>query len=330
MKLSALASQYVAHKQAMGMRFHTEARTLKSFCRAMGDIALVDIAADRVHAYIAGTGPVTPFWHRKYGVLRGFYRFAMARGYAASAPLPKIIPKPPQFVPYIFSHEELQRLLDASDCCESPRSKLQPYTCRMLILLLYGAGLRISEALSLTLATVDLPAGILTIHKSKFYKSRLVPMSPDLTTALETYVTQRAREHSTESDAALFLTRTAIPLERRTAEHIFSRLRVRAGVLRHDGGRYQPRLHDLRHGHTPAPRRGGHQYHSCVARACFSRHDEHLRRNGLGDESQSSGQVRGCRGQRATTALAGRPGADDLLARPLALALMWRPETPLY
>ena len=77
----------------------------------MGDIAVADIAADRVHAYIAGAGPVTRFWHRKCEVLRGFYRYAMARGYTASAPLPKIIPKPPQFVPYIFSHEELQRLL---------------------------------------------------------------------------------------------------------------------------------------------------------------------------------------------------------------------------
>ena len=131
MKLSALTSRYVAYKQAMGMRFHTEARTLRSFCRTMGDIAVADIAADRVQSYIAGVGVVTRFWHRKYEVLSGFYRFAIARGYAASAPLPKIIPKPPYFVPYIFSQEELQRLLDASSYCENPRSKLQPYTCRM-------------------------------------------------------------------------------------------------------------------------------------------------------------------------------------------------------
>src|SRR5437879_9660952 len=72
-------------------------------------------------------------------------------------------------------------------------------------------------------------------------------MGPDLTSALGTYVAQRAKEHSTALDAALFLTRTSTPVVRNTAEHIFSRLRVRAGVLRHDGGRFQPRLHDLRH-----------------------------------------------------------------------------------
>ena len=247
MKLSALTAQYVAYKQSMGMRFHTEARTLQSFCRSMGDIGVAEITADRVQAYIAGAGPVTRFWHRKHEVLRGFYRFAMARGYAASSPLPKIIPKPPQFVPYIFSQEQLQRLLDATACCESPRSKLQSYTLRMLLLLLYGAGLRISEALSLTLANVDLPAGILTIRESKFYKTRLVPIGPDLASALGVYLAQRAKEHPTKPNAELFLTRSAAPVVRHTAENIFRRLRVRAGVLRHDGSRYQPRLHDLRH-----------------------------------------------------------------------------------
>jgi site-specific recombinase XerD len=117
----------------------------------------------------------------------------------------------------------------------------------MLILLLYGAALRISEALSLTLADVDLSVGVLTIRESKFYKMRLVPMSPDLISVLETYVALRAREHSAGANAALFLTRNGAPLARYTAENVFRRLRIRAGVLRHDGGRYQPRLHDLRH-----------------------------------------------------------------------------------
>jgi site-specific recombinase XerD len=54
----------------------------------------------------------------------------------------------------------------------------------MLILLLYAAGLRISEALFLRLTDVDLAAGVLTIRESKFYKTRLVAMSPVLTGVL--------------------------------------------------------------------------------------------------------------------------------------------------
>jgi site-specific recombinase XerD len=247
MNLSVVTSQYVLYKQGMGMRFHTEDRTLRAFCRSMGDTDIAAIAAERVQHYIAGSRPVTRYWHRKYDVLRGFYRFAMARGYVSSSPLPKRVPKPPEFVPHIFSREELQRLLDASSFCENPRSKVRPYTWRTLILLLYGAALRISEALSLTLADVDLTAGILTIRESKFYKTRLVPMSAVLTDALQAYVTERTTEHGTQPEAALFLTRKGTPLLRHTAENIFRRLRVRAGVLRQNGGRYQPRLHDLRH-----------------------------------------------------------------------------------
>jgi len=113
MKLSVLAAQYVGYKQSMGMRFHTEARTLRSFCRAMGEISVTEIAPGRVQSYIAGAGPVTRFWHRKHEVLRGFYRFAMARDMSPVPRFPKIVPKPSHFVPHIFSREELQRVLDA-------------------------------------------------------------------------------------------------------------------------------------------------------------------------------------------------------------------------
>jgi len=48
----------------------------------------------------------------------------------------------------------------------------------------YGAGLRISEALALTLGDVDLSARLLSIRESKFYKTRLVPIGPRLTATL--------------------------------------------------------------------------------------------------------------------------------------------------
>jgi len=248
MSLSEVVSRYVASKQSMGMRFHTESRTLKSFCKAMGDIGIADVQPVGVQSFLAGTGPITRFWQRKHEVLRGFYRFAVARGYTAVSPLPARVPHPPRaFVPYIFSHEQLRRLLDTSASVSHPRSHIQPHTCRMLILLLYGAGLRIGEALFLTPDDVDLTGGILTICESKFYKTRLVPITPDLIRELAGYAKRRAMDHPSQPDARFFVSRTGAPLTRQTAENTFARLRVRAGVLRHDGSRYQPRLHDLRH-----------------------------------------------------------------------------------
>jgi integrase/recombinase XerD len=251
MKLAEVVGAYVTHKQSMGMRFCTEARTLKAFCRAMGDIAVTEVQRDRVDAYLAGKGPVTRFWQRKHEVLVGFYRFAIARGYVLNIPLPRQVPKPAQaFVPHIYSHDELRRLLKATAVCDNPHSSIESDTCRTLILLLYGAGLRIGEALALTLADVDLSTRVIVVHTSKFYKTRLVPLGPDLTRELTAYVTWRVMEHPSGSEGPFFVSRTGSPLSRRAAEHTFSRLRFRADVLRHDGARYQPRLHDLRHAFT--------------------------------------------------------------------------------
>jgi integrase/recombinase XerD len=248
MRLAEVVGEYVTHKQAMGMRFCTEARTLKSFCRAMGDLAMREVQTDRVEAFLAGKGPVTRFWHRKHQVLRGFYRFALARGYASVSPLPTIVPKAPRaFVPHIYSHDDLRRLLEATAAEDTARGLVEAATWRTLILLLYGAGLRISEALALTRADVDLSTGMLCIHASKFYKTRLVPLGPDLTRALTAYATRRARPQPSGPQDPFFVTRSGKPLTRRAAEYTFSRLRRRAGVQRRDGSRYQPRLHDLRH-----------------------------------------------------------------------------------
>ena len=248
MKLSEAVAQYVAHKQSMGMRFSTEQRTLKSFCRTLGDVAMADIAAGSVLAFIAGAGPVTRFWHRKREVLVGFYRFAIARGYCVFSPLPTVVPKlPPPFVPYIYSHQELRRLLEATSWCEHPLGKVRAYTYRALILLLYGAGLRIGEALALTVGDVNLSTSLIQIRESKFYKTRLVPLGPDLVNLLTTYAGQRNEDHPPKPEAKFFLCRNGNGITRRTADGIFAQLRLRARVQRTDGGRFQPRLHDIRH-----------------------------------------------------------------------------------
>lgn len=248
MKLLEAVTQYVAHQRALGMRFTTEERTLKSFSRAQENRDLAQITPEAVLAFLAGNGPPTRFWHRKHEALSGFYRFAIAHGYASLSPLPKRVPKlPPRFEPYIFSHTELKGLLEATDACfDNPRSHVDAATYRTLLLLLYGAALRISEALSLTLADVDLDGALLCIRESKFYKTRLVPIGVDLTVVLAQHLACR-RAGNVGAEAPLFVRGTGDPLTRRDAENAFCRLRVRANVRRHDGARYQPRLHDLRH-----------------------------------------------------------------------------------
>jgi len=249
MKLPEAVAAYVAYKRSLGMRFNTEARTLKSFYRTLGNIDMREVDADRVCAYLAGNGPITAFWHRKLSALRGLYRFAIARGYTICSPLPLTVPEQPRaFVPYIYSREEIKRLLAAT--ADRERCNLSSLTCRTLLLLLYGTGLRISEAVGLNLADVDLDSGILCIRETKFYKTRLVPTGPDLTSVLAHYAAERNKCSPINPDAAFLLTQRGQRLSRAGAEHAFKQLRERAQVRREDTARYQPRLHDLRHSYA--------------------------------------------------------------------------------
>lgn len=246
MKLAQAVSAYVAYRQSLGMRFATEARALKSFSRALGDVDLDRIEPEQVRAFLNGTGPMTRFWHRKLDALRGFYRFALARRYTPRSPLPTNVPRCPQaFVPYIYSEEEIKRLLAAAASRE--RCNLSSLTCRTLLLVLYGTGLRIGEALGLDLADVDLESALLRIRETKFYKTRIVPVGADLTRVLRDYLLERSKGAPIPADGPFLLTRQGKRPSRAGAEEAFKQLRRQAKVSRIDGSRCQPRLHDMRH-----------------------------------------------------------------------------------
>ena len=98
------------------------------------------------------------------------------------------------------------------------------------------------------MSDVDLAIQVLNVRLSKFYKDRLVPIGSDLALVLERYTaTRRCLGHSEDKDAAFFVADTGARLSNQLAEQVFSRLRKIAEVHRQDGGRFQPRLHDLRH-----------------------------------------------------------------------------------
>ncbi|GLR46269.1 hypothetical protein GCM10007880_67870 [Mesorhizobium amorphae] len=108
--------------------------------------------------------------------------------------------------------------------------------------------MRFSEATGLTLADVDLAERVLTIRATKFYKSRLVPIGPQLATVLSNYMPlQRRGEHSHGETSFLLTNRDGTPLASSTVHDAFDALRRIAGVHSTAGGRRIPRLHDLRH-----------------------------------------------------------------------------------
>ncbi len=121
MKVSQLIREYIGLKHSMGMDFRSPARILKSFCTKTGDIEITKVKPATVKAFLDGKGDVTSFWHIKFQVLSNFYHFLIVRNYIKRSPLPKTIPKRPQaMTPYIYTVEELRRLISATDKLKNP------------------------------------------------------------------------------------------------------------------------------------------------------------------------------------------------------------------
>ncbi len=247
MTLRAAIDQYIAWRQAQGARFRSMAYMLRSYCRSVGDeVGSHEVRDEQASAFLER--PASSYRDYKYSGLSCFYRYAIARGLATHSPLPAEPPKAtPPARPYVYSRAELRRLLDATATYRKQVRQLEPHTFRMLLLLLYSTGLRRGEALKLTLADVDLPRALLTVRETKYYKTRLVPLGPQLVRSMEEYAARHRSDNAAQAgDTAFFVNRDGTPLAPATVSAAFIQLRRAAGVSRDATARYQPRLHDLR------------------------------------------------------------------------------------
>jgi integrase len=233
----------------MGVKFLDRQMQLRSFCRAVGNIELDRIRPKAVRAFIYRKDRSAVSSAKYAATLAGLYRFAIARGYATRSPMPTA-PMQAQslFKPYIYSQDELRHLLDMTPGSQSHgHCIISASTLRMLILLLYGSGLRLGEALRLRLGDVDLNEQLLTIHQTKFGKTRLVPIGAQLARVMHYHLEHKRIGPRGKSTGPFFTTIDGDPITGFLAEINFRRLRRRAGIQRAGGVRMQPRLHDLRH-----------------------------------------------------------------------------------
>jgi integrase/recombinase XerD len=129
----------------------------------------------------------------------------------------------------------------------TPRGSLRPHTYSTLISLLWVSGLRIREALKLNLEDVDTDNAVLNIRESKFFKSRLVPLTLSSAAALETYRQLRAEHGYDQRPGAPFF----INIHSKRCsysvgiESTFIVLIRQSGIITVQGN--TPRLHDFRH-----------------------------------------------------------------------------------
>lgn len=137
MRLASAINEFVQYKQSLGASYKGEFNRLKAFLRQTGDLELNDLRAHHTQAHLpcADGVPVTSGWFKKYETLDRFFRYAQVRGYVQHSVLPTPPrEKPRAFIPYIYSVEDMRRLLGVPDAQYSPTAPLSPNTMRTFLL----------------------------------------------------------------------------------------------------------------------------------------------------------------------------------------------------
>lgn len=251
MKLDKLIKQYVEYRKNLGEKFTANEKRLKAFCKSVGESTTIEsITESQINDFLyRGLTTVTPDWFNKHTALLGFYRYAFTRNYIAKIPLPNILPKrPPKFIPYIYSRGELKLIFDTALTYQKGHSCHSPYTIRTILVLTYSLGLRIHETLSICLTDIDMHNSSITIQKSKFYKSRLIPFNQEVKELINEYLQWRVKENYSQlPNSHFFSGKNNQSFSLSTIRNIFFRIRKKTGIERDKKESYQPRIHDLRH-----------------------------------------------------------------------------------
>jgi integrase len=156
------------------------------------------------------------------------------------------LPRRTRPAPYIYTRDEMNRIMAAARRLGPPGS-LRPLVISTLIGLLYATGLRIGEALNLTLADINLKRRLIEVREGKFRKSRYVPLSVSTASHLGVYLARRRRAgFSTAPIAYVFLNVIGTKHGHPGFETAFLEVLRDLGI-RGPKGERGPRIHDLRH-----------------------------------------------------------------------------------
>lgn len=245
--LSDIFCSYIDEKHALGYSFKKGESMLKrfdTFLQAQHH-SEINLPKDIVIEWCkqSPNETISNRTHR-ISLLRGLAEYMNRIGYPAYI-FPKGLVTIDRYAyqPYIFSDEEIRRILII--CDNYPPSTTSPYRHKIIPLImrvLYGCGLRVSEAVKLKKDDVDLKNGTLFIQYTKFNKQRIIPIADSLL--------QRCREYygdvvmANPDNEFFFPSPYGGQLDTSTIYGWFRDILWKAGIAHTGKG---PRLHDVRH-----------------------------------------------------------------------------------
>ncbi len=245
--LDELIGVLVAARRGGGFRYKHQARVLAQFaehCRREG-YADGSIIQEAVEDFLYGRHLKASTIRREEIILRDLAEHARQFGWRAWAPatLTRLKARHRQ-PPYVFSDDEIRRLFHAIDTQPLSEMSNRALVDPVLFRVLYGTGLRISEALNLQLRDFDVVRHTLEVRDGKNRENRVVPITPRLSDTLKAYI---AAAHP-DPEPVHHLFHTSDPTKPPDKSTIYNRLRrylADADIPHFPGG---PHIHSLRHG----------------------------------------------------------------------------------
>ncbi len=251
--LADVLARFLAFKRAAGCRYREEARALGVLDRFLTthlppDDPVITLAVIRLYVAQWRQESDTTRAHR-LSLIRQVCRFVALDQPRTAVPGPRFLGLHRSgFVPRVLTRAEGRRFLAA--CRTVPTtsgSPLRPIVLGTALTVLYLVGLRAGELRRLTIADVDLGGPLLRIRDSKFGKSRLVPVAPDLARRLQACaVAVERRLGPRRTDAPFFPAPSGRRYSLSAVGAAFHGVLQAADIPRRQGGRAL-RLHDLRH-----------------------------------------------------------------------------------
>lgn len=246
----AVAIEYINYKKSLGYKYgygeQRKVNTMINFIyKNAGKNPFENITKILVHNYTKKRGNESSrSVHIRQSHIRQFCIFLNLKGIHAYVFPKELIQTRDDFVPYIFTKDEIHKILYYADRIGPNKNKFinTPYIYPAVIRVLYGCGLRIGETLSLLTTDVNLVDNVILITKGKNNVSRYVPMSQSLSDYLKMYNSRVIRGNN----PYFFPSRHGEQYAPCTIYAKFIKLEIQAGINQLPSGTY-PRLHDLRH-----------------------------------------------------------------------------------
>ena len=247
--LSGMMASFLNEKRMTGFKYAKQEKLLLQFDNYFGRNGYkgIRITKSMVDDFIY-SAPEQPSTHYlKERLLRDFALFLVRHGYqevyvvkVESAPVKKC-----SHIPYIFTDEEMKHIFTAVDTWEDSFYTNRHLVDPVLFRLLYGTGMRVSEALDIMVKDFDGINGVLTVYHAKNNKDRLIPLALSLSGRIGKFI-KIFHKYSPDT-AYLFQSPRKGKMDNSTTYRRFRQYLQCANIPHTDAG---PRVHDLRHNYA--------------------------------------------------------------------------------